>query len=330
MHFFLTEFYGELALKITVCACTWQRPGGLEKLFLSFRRLRATDNMEVDFLIVDNDRTPTAQGVFDRETQGFPWPCHYVHEPRPGVPSARNRALQELRDVDYFAFVDDDETVDPDWLVELVTVAQSTGATFVQGPVDMRVEREEDRWWLRTLFFRQRRYPNGAKRVESWTNNVLVAHPFVREHHCRFDLRMRFNSGEDTLFFQDIVRAGGEGAYAAKAWVYETQGAERLCWRWALHRQFNYGRTRALTFLLRQPLSISVLYCTLRATALIGVSLCYTLTIPFQGKLGVANSLALGTRAFAILYTATCAIFSNRLQTVSTPVTIADPSSDVR
>ncbi|MCA0997314.1 glycosyltransferase [Alloyangia pacifica] len=323
-------FYGELALKITVCACTLQRPGGLASLLASFRGLRTTDTMELDFLIVDNDLTPSAQGVFDRETQNFPWPCRLVHEPRPGVPSARERALQELGDVDYFAFVDDDETVDANWLVELVKIARTTCATFVQGPVQMTVDREEDEWWLRTLFFRQHRYPDGARLVESWTNNVLVELAFVRLHDCHFDLRMRFNSGEDTLFFQDIVRAGGWGAYAANAWVYETQGEARLRWKWALHRQFNYGRTRALTYLLRKPFLASIAYCAMRAGALTGVCLCHVATIPFRGRIGVANSLALGTRACALLYTAASALFSDRLRAVQPTVAIADASSDVR
>lgn len=292
-------------MKIFVCACTFRRPDELTLLLRSYRILDVRRDMELTFLIVDNDDTPSSAEVFQSETLDFPWPCRYVHEPRPGIPMARNRALEEALKTagseGFLAFVDDDETVTPSWLVELVQVAERTGATFVQGPVQMLVGDARDSWWLRTLFFHQRQYPDGARRMESWTNNVLLDLSFIARHNCRFDKRLSFTGGEDTVFFQDVVRAGGQGAYAAHAWVREIQTPNRLSWQWAISRQFRCGNTRALTMLLRRSVLWSVVYCLLRGAGMITVGLGWLVSSVFQGRRGIANGVALLARAVGVL-----------------------------
>ncbi|OED47348.1 hypothetical protein AB838_16150 [Rhodobacteraceae bacterium (ex Bugula neritina AB1)] len=287
-------------MKIFVCACTFRRPEGLAKLLRSCRLLDVRDDMELSFIIVDNDDTPSSQSVFQRETHDFPWACRYVHEPQPGIPMARNRVLSEAGEEGFLAFVDDDETVTPSWLVELVQMAERTGAAFVQGPVRMLVDDARDRWWLHTLFFEQRRYADGETRNESWTSNVLLDLSFTARHRCRFDKRLSFTGGEDTLFFQDVVRAGGLGAYALNAWVCEKQPAHRLSWRWAVGRQFRFGNTRALTVLLRRSRLHSTAYCLVRGVGMTVVGLGWLASSLLKGRRGFANGIALLARAAGV------------------------------
>lgn len=287
-------------MKIFVCACTFRRPDGLTKLLRSCRTLTVHDDMELTLIIVDNDDTPSSQEVFERETRDFPWPSRYVHEPRPGIPMARNRVLEEAGIEGFAAFVDDDETVTPSWLIELVQVADRTGATFVQGPVRMLVDNARDQWWLRTLFFEQKQYADGAKRSESWTSNVLLDLGFAARHGCRFDERLSFTGGEDTLFFQDVVRSGGLGTYARNAWVCERQPPHRLSWRWAVNRQVRFGNTRALTVLLRRSRLQSTLYCLVRGAGMVVVGLGWFACSILKGKRGIANGIALLARAAGV------------------------------
>lgn len=289
-----------LKTKIFVSACTFQRPDGLVDLIQSYRTLNVPSDIELAFIIVDNDVEPSSREVFEHATQNFPWPFHYVHEAEPGIPIARNRALQSAGNEGYLVFVDDDETVSQDWLVELWRVAKMTGATFVQGPVRMLVDDQSDNWWLHTLFFRQKNFADGAARTESWTNNVMVDLSFVDRTDCRFENRLRYDGGTDTLFFQDIVNAGGNGAYAANAWVCEVQPQNRLTWKWAINRQFRYGSTRAMTVLLRRPRWEAILYCLVRGggMAVMGVGLLFTVIL--RGKLGLANGVALLSRSAGI------------------------------
>nr|WP_303626479.1 glycosyltransferase [Roseovarius sp. M141] len=286
--------------RVTIGACTFRRQDDLRKLLLSFADLKNASQSVIEILVVDNDVTPSAQSTVEAISSSLPWPCRYVHEPNPGIPQARNRMLDECGDSDFLLFVDDDETVDPNILDEHLRIQKTTGAHFVQGPCVMTVSDDKNRWWLDTTFFRQEKFPDGAARHESWTNNVLIDLAFRRASGVRFDARLRYAGGSDTVFFQDLVRAGGRGAFAAQAVVYERQPGSRLTWRWVLRRQFRYGVTRANTFILREPRYVAFGKCMLRAIAmeLLGVGVMFTAL--YRGKRGLADGLALMARGSGV------------------------------
>ncbi len=50
-------------------------------------------------------------------------PLTYVHEVRAGIPLARNAVLHAARNLnpDWIAFVDDDEVIDREWLIEMAS-----------------------------------------------------------------------------------------------------------------------------------------------------------------------------------------------------------------
>ena len=251
--------------------------------------------------IVDNDAQSSALDVVRTLSGEMPFPLMYVNEKQPGIPSARNRALAEARDSDYLVFVDDDETVDPDWLVELYKVASETSAVFVQGPVEMTVEDVQSTWWLDTIFFQQRVFPDRSVRQESWSNNVMLNMDLLSQLDCSFDDQLRYDGGSDTLFFQDIVRKGGTGRYAAHARVFEIQPRARLNWRWALQRQFRFGITRANTLKLRHSRLKTYGYCLVRSAGMFVWGIGNLMQAIFRGKKGLADGMAYLARGTGVL-----------------------------
>lgn len=286
--------------KVTIGACTFRRQDGLRDLLASIAKLRCDADVSIDIVIVDNDETPSAKELVQSLAPDLPWPCRYIHEPRPGIPQARNRILEECLGSDFLLFVDDDETVDPELLNEHLRIQKQTGAQFVQGPCIMTVPDTSDAWWLDTAFFKQKTFADAAPRYESWTNNVLIEMQFVERNNVRFDDMLRYAGGSDTLFFQDIVRAGGKGAFAAKAIVYEVQTKSRLNWRWALNRQYRYGVTRANTQLLRKSKPQALIWCFFRSFVMIVAGFLLTLTALYKGKIGLANGAALIARGWGL------------------------------
>ncbi|MCL3881724.1 glycosyltransferase family 2 protein [Marivita sp. GX14005] len=288
-------------IDVAIAICTYARQTDLELLLSSIRGLEIDDRIAPRVIVVDNDIRKSAQPVVDRFRNSAPCPVHYVHETQPGIPFARNRALAEAGDGGYLAFVDDDETVDPQWLNELVNVALQTRAAFVQGPLLMTVEDTRDGWWLRSGFFRQKEFSNFSHRSESWTNNVLIDLAFVARAGCRFDPQLRFDGGSDTLFFADLVAAGGTGRFASKAIVYEIQKKNRLTWKWATLRQYRYGITRANVVLLRKSTGFAGLYCTMRGMVMIGLGVVQLPRALVRGRAGLGDGIALIARGAGVI-----------------------------
>ena len=287
--------------KIQISACTYRRPDGLRALLESIRDLVVPESVSLSVCVIDNDTAPSAKPLIDEIAKTFPFDLGYAHEPMPGIPMARNRALDEAADADYLAFVDDDETVEVDWLCALLRMAKQSGAQFVQGPVRMTVADTADAWWLKTRFFRLHVFPDGAQRNESWSNNVLLDMRFVREHGVRFDEALALDGGTDTLFFQDLVRAGADGVFAANAWVVEEQPPTRLQWRWAMQRQFRYGVTRANVVMMRQKPIGAIAHCIVRSGGMAVVGTAMFLSSLVRGRVGFADGVAFWSRSLGVL-----------------------------
>ncbi len=104
---------------VAICALTLHRPRGLDALLGSLAGLDDPGAaFDVKVVIVDNDGDGSAEAVVDRWRPEFPWELVYVVEARPGIPCGRNAAIRAAGAVDFIAFLDDDETADPNWLAD--------------------------------------------------------------------------------------------------------------------------------------------------------------------------------------------------------------------
>jgi len=288
--------------KIVITACTYKRPQGLKDLFKSFKDLSVPDDIDLNIRIIDNEPDPAAKGLVEDLGKTIPWPTFYIHEKDPGIAPARNRALAEAKTDDYLVFVDDDETVSPQWISELWRVQNVNNAHFVQGPVTLTTENPENAWWTHTKLFALKSFPDHTPRSEAWSNNVMIDMSFVRKHNLQFDPSLRFDGGEDTLFFQTMTANGAKGVFAENATVYELQPESRLSWKWALTRQFRNGNTRAMIARRTHNKTKAIIHSIIRASgcAVVGIALLPSAII--KGRIGLANALTYIARSAGILW----------------------------
>ncbi len=289
-------------LKVVISACTYKRPEGLKALLESLQEIEIPRDIALSIRIIDNEDMPAAEELVRQFSEDMPCPLYYVNETDPGIAPARNRALIEAKGDDFLAFIDDDETAHKAWLKELLQAQKENHAQFVQGPVVMTVEDNKDAWWLETILFKLKDFPNHAERHEAWSNNVLIDMNFVREHDLAFDPALRFDGGEDTLFFQQMTAKRGKGVFASHAIVYETQPKERLNWSWAIRRQFRNGNTRAMIARKTKPPLKAFLHSTIRAAGCFVFSLIHLPAALIKGRVGVANCMAYAARCAGVLW----------------------------
>jgi glycosyltransferase involved in cell wall biosynthesis len=246
----------ESTLRVTVCACTYRRPEGLRTLLqgLGAQEFAETHRPDLNVIIVDNEGSATAREICQEFEQRSSVPVDYVHEPRRGIPQARNTCLDHIAPTcDFFAFIDDDEIPDADWLEQLLLAQARTGADVVRGSVEPIFPGDTPSWIRDGDFFGwPRRHPDtgaperqdGEQLGSAATNNVLVRWSSVRDSGLRFDERLAFTGGTDALFFQQMSLAGLRIVYAAEARVRETIPAERASLRYLFRASYKLGANK--------------------------------------------------------------------------------------
>ncbi|MDQ2651785.1 MAG: glycosyltransferase [Chloroflexota bacterium] len=102
----------------SVVIATRNRPDNLARCLAS---VAAQVYPEFEIIVVDNAPSDDATERFFAEHYAAQSTMHYVREDRPGLASAHNRGVREMRaDSQFVAFTDDDVEADPYWLCELM------------------------------------------------------------------------------------------------------------------------------------------------------------------------------------------------------------------
>ncbi len=240
---------GTAAAGVVIAVLTYRRP---EDIALALPRLAAQATAlnttpgrpHATVLVIDNDPEAGAQPTVDQLGRTLPAGLvRYVHEPRPGIAAARNRALSESDSSDLLVFIDDDEIPSERWLTQLVELQAATGAAAVVGPVVSEYENEPEPWIEAGGFFRRRRLATGSRLDVAATNNLLLDLRQIRAMGLHFDERFGLSGGSDTLFTKQLVRRGGEMLWCDEAVVVDRVPSSRLTRSWVLRRALRSGNS---------------------------------------------------------------------------------------
>jgi GT2 family glycosyltransferase len=247
---------------------------------------------ELQIVVVDNDPAGSAQAFCEGAEPNLRWSIKCYVEPRRGIPYARNRAIACAGpDVDFVAFVDDDEVPQPSWMDELLYVQRSYDADVVYGAVLPRFEDDVPAWVVKGRFFEhplvRARYPTGHPLESAETNNVLVRSEVFKGMNKHFDERFALTGGSDIHFFERVFRAGYRIVWAGHATVYDWVPKSRANARWILQRAYRVGNMASLEELDLEPSVAGRVIPVVKGVGRI-----------VQGLLLIPVSLVLGRHAF--------------------------------
>lgn len=231
------------SVTVAVCVITFRRAELLDGLIGALAP--QLDRAGARMVIVDNDPDRSAEAVVRRRADAGV-PVQYAAEPRPGIPVARNRALQVAADVEVVVFTDDDVRPAAGWLDALLDVHAATGADVVTGPVRFVFDGVTPRWAAGAHCFRDRAPTSDDPAGWPATNNVLIRRRVLDDHGIAFDEGYGMAGGSDTQLFRRIGRAGGRFAWADEAVVDELVPRERTTVAWAVRRSYRTGNTASL------------------------------------------------------------------------------------
>jgi glycosyltransferase involved in cell wall biosynthesis len=240
-------------MKLSVILCTYNRSGILPKALdgIAGQVLSKSDDWEV--LVVDNNSSDQTRNVVKEYCRRYPDRFRYLFEAQQGLSHARNTGIKHAQG-DVLVFVDDDVTITPTWLRNLVAQLRDGRYAGAGGRIlpDWTCEAPP---WLAT----DGRYalapfavfdlgPEAGPLLEPplGANMAFRKAMFACYGNFRADLGRSGTgmlSNEDTEFGRRLLKAGEALHYEASAVVYHPVSQDRLQKSYLLKWSFAKGRS---------------------------------------------------------------------------------------
>lgn len=230
---------------IVIGLCTFRRASVVATL-QSLAHLVQVPGTVCRIVVADNDEGPEAQRRVADAAAHHALPICYLHAPARNISIARNAILNaaHVEGARYLAFLDDDETVGPEWLSALMSRMRQGDCAAVLGPVRADYEVGAPVWMQRGVVHDTLPVTDRTGTILSgYTCNVLLDLTAPSVAGLSFDPTRGRSGGEDTAFFHALREKGGVIAFAAEALASETVPPNRATLSWLLKRRYRMGQT---------------------------------------------------------------------------------------
>lgn len=230
-------------LLVSVCICTFRRPS-LNQTLESIRRQILPKKTSIEIVVVDNDKAGSAGNIARNFQDTTNIPVRYEIEPIQNIALARNQAIA-IAQGEWFAFLDDDEAAEPDWISTLLAAGARHKADIVAGSVRPVYDPSVPDWIKKSDVFEKRRPPAGTELEYVSTCNVLVRSRPLLELDSYFDASYGLTGGEDAELFRRMVNGGARAVSCPEAVVVEHVPQERATLRYMVRRALGAGENEA-------------------------------------------------------------------------------------
>lgn len=256
-------------MKIAVTLCTRKRPQMLGDCLKSLFDQAFPPDVSLALIVVENDDHAHSREMVEAlaRERGSP-PVTYAHEPRLGIPFARNRALALAlkHDPDWIGFIDDDEVASSNWIRNFVQAANSVPCDVLQGPVEYHYPTSTPSWMPLPT---RKHQPTGQVLRTAATNNTFMRARIARWDGLglRFNEDMRFTGGSDNEYFYRATDLGARICWMDEAVVHENVPKNRITLRWQIGRCHRVAANTVLIHRNRLGLFPTITKCGTKYTS---------------------------------------------------------------
>jgi len=239
--------------KVTAIICTYNRAQTLAPTVVSLLAQKMPENVGWEILIVDNNSKDETRAVVEDFQKRFPRRVRYLFESKQGLSHARNAGIQNANG-QIIAFIDDDETADPEWLVNLTSNLGSCEWAGAGGRVLPPDSFSRPKWLSSNhsfifgpiSIFDRGTAPTQLCEPPFGANMAYRKDMFEKYGLFRTDLgRVGTNliSNEDTEFGRRLIAGGERLRYEPAALTFHPVEKSRMKKKYFLSWWFNKGRS---------------------------------------------------------------------------------------
>ncbi|PQZ47892.1 glycosyl transferase family A [Ochrobactrum sp. MYb15] len=292
---------------ICVSVATRERPKMLANLLASLRDMTLPAMDKVSFLIVENkDHCSLGEIVDQFRSSVTDTEVAYFNQGKPGICAVRNFALNYTVDkgYDFLVYVDDDEQVHKDWLINLLAERDRLDLDIVGSPVrpipfgkDLSLMQKIVWSGIKHSSMKSERkcktkaLSGQGHTIKIATGSWMGRLSFFRETGLRFDQRFDLSGGEDWNLWATAKSLGAETGWAHDAIVYETVPASRLTLAYHFRRNRDHNITEFSARYRENPVK-TVRGLPIKLTGRTLKFFGAVCAIPFLGSRGLVSSAA--------------------------------------
>lgn len=241
-------------MDVSVVLCTYNRCKLLPLALESVAASVMPPGIHWEVVVVDNNSKDQTRAVIEEFCRRFPSCFRYLFEARPGKSYALNAGIDAANGT-ALAFMDDDVTVDPEWLANITAPIlkqkdiAGTGGRVVPSWMTSRPRwLKDDGWAIAGPLVAFDRGDVGCTLEESpvGTNMAFPKRVFERYGGFRVDLGPSPHNeirNEDSEFARRIFRGGERMNYVPNAIVYHPVTEDRLTKKYFQAWWFDKGRS---------------------------------------------------------------------------------------
>tara|TARA_R110002167_G_scaffold310225_3_gene515091 strand:- start:822 stop:1694 length:873 start_codon:yes stop_codon:yes gene_type:complete len=200
-------------VNVIIGLCTFKRPALLKLCIESLTNLTIPDGVGVEFVVVDNEPSDMSKEIVAAAN------FVYLSEQSRGLVYARNALLEYAvtKGCDYIGFIDDDEVVEKNWLLDMLASMDETKADAISGPIEIVLPQDAPSCLKYAYQFSKVSEYKPSKTLPM--GNVFFKASLIK-NGLRFDQRFNHTGGEDIDFFK---RAALNGALLVRSPLAEVK-----------------------------------------------------------------------------------------------------------
>lgn len=224
----------------SVCIATFKRPELLRKLVQSLFNQKAIDDILLEIIIVDNDIQLSAKDIVASFTNTSFISISYFSQPIQNISLTRNMSLEKASG-HYLAIIDDDEIADQYWIRNLIDTIEKFNADVVFGFVIPIFYSDLPKWKKQREIYFLPVGKTGDMPLFHYTTNCLIKADKVRKYNLKFDPKYGLTGGEDSVFFDLLLKYNAIYVVCREAISYEVVPQYRTTLKFICQRYFLKG-----------------------------------------------------------------------------------------